>query len=151
MCSEMVFTIQGEPNETVKEFVHLGRTLAHDDRDDLTMWHNIQRARNRWGLASQMLAREGFNAQISAMFHKAVVQTVLLCRAETWAVSPTMMKTLESFHGCIVHKLSNGKPKRGPHAGEWNKPAFGSALDKAATHPVESLLVQQHKHLSDCI
>ena len=43
---------------------------------------------------------------------KAIIQSVLLYGSETWAVTPQMLKILDSFHHHIARRITNTMPKR---------------------------------------
>ena len=61
---------------------------------------NLLKVRKSWGCLSRILCREGAYVRVSGNFFKAVVQAVLLFRAETWVLTPRMERALNSFqHG----------------------------------------------------
>ena len=50
-----------------------------------------------WQRMSKILSREGARPRISGFFFKFVVQLVLLFSAETWVVTPHMVRYLVGF------------------------------------------------------
>ena len=65
-ADQVLFTVNGKPIEKVRTFKYLGRTLANDDRDHHCIDINLGRARGRWRRVSQVLKREGADAQTMA-------------------------------------------------------------------------------------
>lgn len=63
------------------------------------------------------------------MFCEAIVQAVLLHGSETWAVTPIMLKVLDSFHHPIGRHIT-GKMLR-LVAGKWMHSPLAKALEKA--------------------
>ena len=61
--------------------------LATDDNKPEVV-RNLARAKKVWSRISRILSREGTTHRVSGLFFKAVIQAVLLFRAETWVVTP---------------------------------------------------------------
>ena len=70
------------------------------------------------------------------MFYKAIVQSVLLYGSETWAVTPQMLKILDSFHHRIARRITNTMPKQIAN-GEWKYTPVEKALDGAGLHTID--------------
>jgi len=58
----------------------------------------LKKAHSHWGSLARIPLREGATPRISGMFHKVVVQAVLLCGCESWVLTDKVWKVLESFH-----------------------------------------------------
>jgi hypothetical protein len=71
---------------------------------------NLVKARSKWDLISRVLRREGADPHSMAMFYNFVVMTVLLFGSETWIVTPSMLKALESFHRQIACRITGRAP-----------------------------------------
>ena len=100
-ADEQVFTIDGAPTESVGSFHCLGRQEAHNDSDWGALHANLRRARCKWHTLSKLLHREGANPRIFGMFHKALVQTVLLFGCESWTMTDAMWTVLKGFPCCF--------------------------------------------------
>jgi hypothetical protein len=90
----------------VRDFIYLGRMLSSSDEDWPDVHKNLVKARRKWALISRVLRREGSDPRSTAMFCKAVVITVILFGSETWVVTPSMLKALESFHRQIGRRIT---------------------------------------------
>jgi hypothetical protein len=56
--------------------------------------------------------------KVSAMFYKAVVQSILLYGSETWNLTTTALAWLEGFHIRAAYRMAEKhKPKKGLHHG----------------------------------
>lgn len=150
-CHEAVFTAYGQPLDNVWHFKYLGRILSHDDKDNLAMYYNMRRARSRWGLISRILTCEGANPRVSAMFYKAVVQTVLLYGSETWNVTQSMRTAMESFHRRVARSLTGRKPLFVPETEEWIYPPLGNAMEEAGLFSIEEYLERRRRYLVDYV
>ena len=80
------FSAHGRPLEMVTSIKYLGRVILAADDDWPAVVKNLSRARKVWSRMLRILSREGAVPRVSSFFFKAVVQVVLLFRAETWVV-----------------------------------------------------------------
>ena len=53
-----------------------------------TVVGNLRNSRKSWAWLSIILGQEGVKPQVSGVFFKSVVQTVLLFGSETWVITP---------------------------------------------------------------
>ena len=106
IAQETVFTVNGIPLESMDCFKYLGRIVTVDDSDMPAVMSNLHKARGRWAQASCILTHEGATPKVSAMFYKAVMQSVLLFSCETWVESDVIARSLDGFHHYIARKLS---------------------------------------------
>jgi hypothetical protein len=77
IAAETVFTVNGEPIETEKQFKYLGRLLSDDDSDDMCVERNLKRAKQQLGMICGILSNEPASPKVMASFNKSVVQSVL--------------------------------------------------------------------------
>ena len=85
---DMAFEAYRKQLEAVPSFKYLGRIITAGYNDWPAVVGNLVKARNSWGRLIRILSREGADKSISGTFFKAVVQQVLLFRAETWVLTP---------------------------------------------------------------
>ena len=78
MALRQLFYVEGEVLEKVESFRYLGRILAQDDEDVRAVRSQIKKARGTWARVGQVLQADNTLPKVSAMFYKAVVQSVLL-------------------------------------------------------------------------
>jgi len=133
---EVVFSVNGAPLESVSTFRYLGRPLSSTDDDWPAIYRNLSRARQRWAMIQRMLTRKGASPKTSVIFYKAVAQSVLLYRCETWVVTPAVLKVLSSFHNRVARRLSGQMPRYLPQEDWWEYPPIKDALEKADMYPV---------------
>ena len=65
-----------------------------------------------WRRMPRIISREGAAPRLSGFFFKAVIQAVLLFGAETWVVTPCIVKALEGFHTQVARRLTGKFPQR---------------------------------------
>ena len=71
--------------------------LSAADDDWPAVVQNIVKVRTVWWIMSRILIREGARPRVSGVFFKAAVQSVLIFGAETWVVTPCMVRSLGGF------------------------------------------------------
>jgi hypothetical protein len=103
---EVIFTVVGVPIDSERWFVFLGRLLSTDEDDWPVVLRNMVNAWQRWAYISWILRREGSTPRISAMFYKAVLQTVLIFGSEPWVLTPSMLGKIEGFHRQIARRFT---------------------------------------------
>jgi len=137
LAREVVFSIHGEPLESVSVFTYLGRPLSSTDDDWPAIYKNISTARKRWARISRVLAREGADPGVSAMFYKAVVQSVLLYGCETWVVTPAVLRVLSGFHHRVARRLTGKRGRYLHHEDRWVYPPIDEVLQEAKMYSIE--------------
>ena len=96
-----------------------------------------------WGRVDQVLCAENATPRVAAKFYKAVVQSVLLYRSETWNLTRAVLAQLEGFHVCAAYKMARKyKPRKGLF-GKWNNPSTKDLLEECGLHLVEEY-IQTH-------
>jgi hypothetical protein len=89
---------------------------------------------------SRIIACENASPQISALFYKATIQTVLLYRSETWVVTNKILQLLTSFHHRIARRLAGRYPRPIHETDEWNYPSIQKTLQIAGLFQMEEYL-----------
>jgi len=150
-ANEVVFTACGRPLDRVRAFKYLGRILSDTDKDWPAVYLNLTKARKRWGMVSRVLRRDGLRPKAAAMFYKAVVQAVLLYGAETWSVTPVMLRALRGFHHRVARQLTGKVGRYLPREDRWVYPPIDEALEEAGLFPIEVYLNRRQNHLVDYV
>ena len=114
MALRQLFYVEGEVLEKVESFRYLGRILAQDDEDVRAVRSHIKKARGTWARVGQVLQADNTPPKVSAMFYKAVVQSVLLYSSESWNLTKTALVT--GAVGGVPHQgcLPDGKDPQAP-------------------------------------
>jgi len=133
--------------ESVSSFKCLGRIISADDSDVPAVVSNIQKARGRWAMVTRILTREGASPKVSAMFYKAVVQSVLLFGCETWVESNAIMRSLKGFHHYVARKLSGCQIRKRAEGDGWIYPAIGPALEVTGLAPIATYYSRRREYL----
>jgi hypothetical protein len=141
------FTIQNQPIETLTSFRYLGRIIASSDSDWEAAKFNLHKARTRWMNISRLLARTSASPQISSLFYKATVQTVLLYGSETWVINREILQLLLSFHHSIARRLTGRFPRPIPGTDEWTHPSIQETLQRAGLFQIEEYLRRRRTYL----
>jgi len=147
---EVVFTIYGDNLDSVDTFKYLGRPISAVDDDWPALHRNLTKARQRWGQVRRILAREGADPRVSAMFYKAIVQSVLLYGCETWTISPAMLKALRGFHHRVARRLTGKMPHRRGN-GEWVYPPIEEAFELAGMFSIEHYINVRQRTLLQAV
>jgi hypothetical protein len=137
---EVVFTVEGFPIDSESWFVYLCRFLSADDDDWPVVLRNMVKARQRWAYISQILCWEGATPRISAMFYKAVVQTVLICGYESWVLTPSMLEKLEGFHLQVARRLTGHASVYLRNKGTWQYQPLGNAMEEAGLYSMNEYI-----------
>jgi hypothetical protein len=98
IMAETVSNINGTIIETVNEFKYLGRKITNNDCDWPAINYNLRKARTAWGRLARVLSAEKAEPKTMATIYKAVIQAVLLYGSESWALTESMERRLQSFH-----------------------------------------------------
>ena len=84
------FRAYGRPLEMANSFKYLWRVISATDNNWLAVVRNLAQAKTVWRRMPWILNREEATPRVSGFFFKAVIQAVLIFRAETWVVTPRM-------------------------------------------------------------
>lgn len=146
-ATRQTFHLQDRQIEMVQNFRYLGRLVTTNDDDWAAMTWNLGKARQRWSMTSRVLSREGASPRISAMFYKAIIQTVLLYGSETWVISGDIMNALRSFHHSVARRLTGRYPYQHPDSGDWIYPSITHTLAQAGMFTIEEYLRRRFLYL----
>ena len=136
LALRQLFYVEGEVLEKVESFRYLGRILAQDDEDVRAVRSHIKKARGTWARVGQVLQADNTPPKVSAMFYKAVVQSVLLYCSESWNLTTTAIARLEGFHIRAAYRMAKvHKPQRGPNH-VWVYPATSDVLKECGMHTI---------------
>jgi hypothetical protein len=72
----VVFTINGEPIETVEEFKYLGRIVTREDDDEAAVKGNLAKAKKKWASMQRFLITDGVDSKTMAIFYRTVAGDV---------------------------------------------------------------------------
>ena len=136
---DTVFDVQGVPIENVKEFKYLGRVVNNKDDDRPTVMENLRKARMKWGRISRILSTDGANPRAMASFYKAIVQSVLLYGSESWVITLSMEKQLQSFHRRCARYIT-GQHIRQNDDGTWTYPSSENVLGMAGLCTIQECI-----------
>ena len=101
--------------------------LGVNDDDSVCIQEQLQQARGKWAQIAKLLKREGANAVVMARFYRAIVQAVLLYRAESWAIMQQNMEKLARFHKQAARYMTGKHIKKLPD-GSWSYPDHAALL-----------------------
>jgi hypothetical protein len=142
------FTIQDQVLERVDVFKYLGRLLSQDDDDVQAVRAQLRKARSTWARVGNVLQAQNVAPRVSAMFYKAVVQSVLLYGSETWVLSKTVMARLEGFHIRAAYKMAKRHvPRRGPDR-QWTYPKLEDVLEECGMYTIEEYIVKRRNTIA---
>ena len=140
--TERAFDAYGKPLDNMSDFKYLGRVMTAGDDDWPAVAGNLSKARKSWGRLSRILFREGADARVLGNFFKAVVQAVLLFRAETWVITPRMERALDSFQHGAAQCLTGRKPRRRKN-GRWVYPPLKEAMREAGSEGIRKFITRR--------
>ena len=73
---------------------YLGRMLEEKYSDWPTVHQNISKIQEVWWRLGKLLRWEGVYIQVSSLFHREMIDAVLLFGSESWDMSDTMMRAM---------------------------------------------------------
>ena len=120
------------------------------DDDCLAVVGNLGNARKSWGRLSRILSWEGADPKVSGNFYKAVAQSVLLFGAETWVLTQSMDKALDSFHYRVAMRIT-GKQQRRKKDRSWYYPSLTEALGEAGLEVIRKSITRRQNTVAQYI
>ena len=111
---------------------------------------NQVKARKSWGRLARILIREGAYKRVSGTLFKAVVQQVLLFRAETWVLTPRIERALDSFMHGAARSITGRQPRRG-WDGKWYYPSLAGATKEAGFADIRKSITNRHNMVAQYI
>ena len=110
----------------------------------------MAKAWKSWGRMQEILRREGATPRISGNVFKAVVQQVLLFRAETWVVTPEMEQALSGFLHGAARRLT-GRQARREKDGDWHYPSLEGAMKEAGLTDIWTSILRRQNTVAQYI
>ena len=147
-AGDVFFLVGGCPIKRVPTFKYLGRVL--DEAEDNTKCIKVQLKQDwsRWWRVLTVLKRQGANAQIMARFYLAVVQAILLYRADSWTITKQNLAKLSVFHWRAVRHIM-GKHIRKLVDGTWSYPNHEELLRECCLLPIEAYIARRRGTLKN--
>ena len=108
--------MKAEPLEPDAAFPYLVRTVAYNNSDLSSLYHNLRKAWWRWGIVAKVMAKLLEMVWAHGLLYKAAVQTVWLYWSNIWVVTWAMLKVLEVFHNWSSRRISG---EDGPAYDGW--------------------------------
>lgn len=137
--AETVFTVLEVPIKNVDEFKYLGRVVSRKDDDWPAVNRNLTRARAAWGKLGRILSKEGASPKAMASVYKTVVQAVLLYGSESWVLTSTMEKKLQSFHRRCARYITGQHIRQNPDE-TWTCPSSEIVLEQAGLWTIQQYI-----------
>jgi hypothetical protein len=125
--------------------------LSADYDDWPAVLRNMTKARQKWAYISQILRWEGATPRISAMFYKAVVQTVLIFGSESWVLDPSMLGKLEGFNQQIARRLTSRAPVYLRSEGTCQYQPLGNAMEEAGVYSMDEYINRCRNKMVDYV
>ena len=91
-------------------------------------------------MCRRILAQDDATPQVSGMFYKAIIQTVLLFSSETWVVTPSLLLQLESFHHAAAWQIAGKRATLDVRTGVWKWPPLAEAMALAGVNPISEYI-----------
>jgi hypothetical protein len=145
-ASQVAFSVDQIPVETVSDFKYLGRVLDSSDSDDKAVDFNLKNARARWGRMARLLTNDGIRGRTLARFYITIVQAVLLYGSETWVLSQRSRRRLDTFHHRCARFIANKHIRRLP-TGEWITPHSEDVLEQCGLSPISTYIAKRKTRL----
>ena len=148
--TERAFEAYGNPLETVLKFKYLGQVITEGHEDWPEVAGNLLKARKSWGSLSRILSREGGDKRVSGNFFKAVVQEVLLFGAETWVLTQSIERALESFQHGAKRRITGRQPRR-REDGHRIYPPLKEAMQEAGFEGIRKAITMRQNMVAQYI
>ena len=87
---------------------------------------------------------------MSGNFYKAVAQAVLLFGAETWVLTQSMERSLDSFQSRVARRIT-GKHTRQRNYGSWDYPPLAEALGEAGIKGISKSATRRQNKVAQYI
>ena len=129
---------------------YLGQVILVADNNLTVVEKNLSRASKVWSRMSCILGREGVAPQVSGFFFKAMVQEVLIFRAETWVVIPRMGNSMGGVQTQVERRLTVLLLRRTPY-GSWRYTSAAAARDEAVFLNMEEYISRRYNTVAQYI
>jgi hypothetical protein len=146
MVHNVVFYVDGTPIDNVTEYKYLGRIMSADDQDTAAVSFNIKKASKAWFQMYRVLSRQTADPRVMARFYLAVVQAKLLYGSETWVLSQSLLRRLETFHARCARTLAHRHIHPNPD-GTWEHPPTDEVLERCGLSPISTYIAKRKTRL----
>jgi hypothetical protein len=109
--------------------------------------HNVAKARQRWAQVSKVLSHQGVDTWVAGYFYKATVQSDLLYRCETLAVTHQILGLLQGFHHRVAQRLFHQFIRYIEETNSWTYPHVSPLLQQAGLFPIAHYVTQRRQYL----
>ena len=108
----MSIRVNLEPLETMSAFPYLGRTIAFNNSDCVSLYINLKKEKWWWRMMENFLVKAVATVRSRAMMYKSVLQTILIYESRSWVVTGTILKFLEWLDHRVAQRISGIKARR---------------------------------------
>ena len=97
-----------------------------------------------------ILSQEGADLKVLGKFSKGVTQAVLLFRADTWILIPSMERALSSFQHTVAQRLTGRKTRR---RGDiiWEYPSLEEAMSEVGFEGIGTYITRMQNTFAQYI
>ena len=124
--------------------------MTAGDDDFRAVVDNLGKARKSLGRLSRILIREGADLKVSVNFYEAVAQAVLLFGAETWFLTQSMERALDSSQSRVMKRIARKQLRRRTD-GIWDYPPLTEALRGAGLKGIRKLVTSRQNMVAQYI
>jgi hypothetical protein len=150
-AQEQLFYADGLPLDSVCTFKYLGRQISYDDSDWLAVLGNVRKAKAKWAMVSRVLCRQGASPRVSAMFYKAIVQSVLLFGSDSWVLTESMIHLLNAFHHRMARQITGYRARYCRITQEWSAEDIGVVLASAGMFSIVEYISRRRNTIAEYI
>ena len=143
---ERAFQDHGEPLENLTAFRYLGWVMTAGNDVWPVVVGNLKKARKSW----RLLIQEGADPKLSGNVFKALTQALLLFRAETWVLTPSMERSLSSFQQRVVRQIT-GRQTRIQGGGRWEYPPLEEVMAEAGFEGIRTYITRRQNIVTQYI
>ena len=72
--------------ESAAAFPYLGYTIAYNNINYSSLYHNLVKERRHWGMVLKVMEKTGGAIRARVIMYKVVLHTVIFYRSESWVV-----------------------------------------------------------------
>jgi hypothetical protein len=147
--SHTKFYINNIPLQQVSSFKYLGRVLTSNDTDNAAIQARIQEATKVWRNYSKTLLSPDIDIQdykTIARFYLTIAQAKLLHGSETWILSPSCLRLLQTFHKKCARQIAHQPIRHNPD-GTWTHPNTDQLFENCGLQPIENYINKRQQRL----
>ena len=114
--------------------------------DDAAIIAQLKLARCTWGRMHCVLSANGVCSKTMGRFYLSVIQQILLHGAESWVLSQSAIRLLESFHHRCARHMAH-QHIRCLADGNWEYPKIAHVFARCGLSPVMTYIAQRKTRL----